>query len=106
MANPNNMFYEMIGRLFSRIQMRKLGGALESAGVDYVPEAFAGLIVVLCIFGFALTYVLFTEIAPLRGFLYKMLLIAIAGITVSYPLEPTLFSFFFFFSLFLFFFLL
>lgn len=98
MANPNNMFYEMIGRLFSRSQMRKLGGALESAGVDYVPEAFAGLVVVLCIFSFVATYAIFSEVAPLRGFLLKMLLIGIPSITFSYPEAFLLFAFIFSFA--------
>lgn len=98
MANPSNMFYEMIGRLFSRAQMRRLGGMLESAGVDYVPEAFAGLAVVLCIFSFSLAYAAFSEAAPLRGFLMKMLLIAAPGITISYPETFLLFTFAFTFA--------
>jgi len=98
MASPNNMFYEMIGRLFSRSQMRRLGGMLESAGVDYVPEAFAGLVVVLCIFSFVATYAIFSEVAPMRGFLLKMLLIGIPVITISYPEVFLLFAFIFSFA--------
>ena len=89
MANENpvttNMFYEMIGRLFSRQQMRKLGLLLESSGVDYVPEAFAGLAVVLCVFAFLLTYSFFSIIAPLRGFLFKICILASPDLTIAYP---------------------
>lgn len=99
MASPNNMFYEMVGRLFSRVQMRKLGAMLESAGVDYVPEAFAGLMVVLCVFGFVFTFALFSEVAPLRGFLMKMLIIAATGLTVAYPEAFILFTILFSFIL-------
>ena len=91
----DNMFYEMIGRLFSRQQMRKLGLLLESSGVDYVPEAFAGLVVVLCIFGFLITYSIFTVVPQLRGFLFKMCLVVAEGVTASYPEFFILVSFLF-----------
>ncbi|MCX6772660.1 MAG: type II secretion system F family protein [Candidatus Micrarchaeota archaeon] len=81
----DNMFYEMIGRLFSRQQMRKLGLLLESSGVDYVPEAFAGLMVVFSIFGFVITYSLFSLVPQLRGFLFKMCLMGMESLTTTYP---------------------
>ena len=50
------VFYEMIGRLFSRKQTRRLGGLLESSGLDMVPEQFAGAIVLLCVVASLLAY--------------------------------------------------
>ena len=51
------MFYEMIGRLFSRAQMRNLGGLLESAGVDFVADAVPG-------FGACVWKVMFVGVEP------------------------------------------
>jgi len=66
------MFYEMIGRLFSRAQMRGLGGLLESAGVDFVAEAFAGFMVLLCLFATVLLYLVAISFDSLRNFLFKL----------------------------------
>ena len=66
------MFYEMIGRLFSRAQMRNLGGLLESAGVDFVAEAFAGFMVLLCVFATVLLYLVAISFDSLRNFLFKL----------------------------------
>lgn len=66
------MFYEMIGRLFSRPQMRRLGGLLESSGLDFVPEAFAGFQVLLCLFATLLLYLLAISFDSLRNFIFKL----------------------------------
>jgi len=77
--------YESIGRIFSRTQMRKLGNMLEASGMDFVPEAFAGFVVLLCILATLITYFLFMGAAPLRGFLFKLSLMVASGPTISSP---------------------
>ena len=77
--------YEMIGRIFSRNQTRQLGHLLESSGMDFVPEAFAGFIMILCALTSALTYVLFVGAAPLRSVLFKIALMVSPGATASSP---------------------
>ena len=67
-----SVVYEMIGRLFSRVQMRKLGGLLEAAGVDFVPEAFAGFMVVTGAVLSLLAYFLLSSFAETRGLLYRL----------------------------------
>jgi len=89
------MFYEMVGRLFSRFQMRKLGGLLESSGVDFVPEAFAGFLVVLCAFASFLLYLLSISFAPVRNFLFRLCAFASFDLTVSTPWAFTAIAIFF-----------
>lgn len=84
------MFYEMIGRLFSRVQMRKLGGLLESSGVDFVAEAFAGFMVLLCLLATLLLYLLSISFDSLRNFLFKASAFISFDITASSPLLFTL----------------
>ncbi len=76
-------FYEVIGRLFSRVQMKKLGSLLEAAGMDNVPEAFTGFVVMVCLLSSMLSYLLFTIIEPMRGFLFKLSLFVSEDATVS-----------------------
>lgn len=76
-------FYEVIGRLFSRVQMKKLGALLESAGMDSVPEAFTGFVVIVCLLASLLSYLLFTIIEPLRSILFKLSLFVSEDATVS-----------------------
>ncbi|MFA6214229.1 MAG: type II secretion system F family protein [Candidatus Micrarchaeia archaeon] len=85
-------FYEMVGRIFSRSQTRQLGGLLESSGMDFVPEAFAGFLVVLCALTSLLTYFLFIGFAPLRAVLFKLGLMMAPGAVVSSPDFFTLFA--------------
>ena len=77
--------YEMVGRIFSRSQTRQLGHLLESAGMDFVPEAFAGFIIILCALTSVLAYLLFVGVAPLRSVLFKLALMAANGPTVASP---------------------
>jgi len=77
--------YEMLGRIFSRGTTRQLGHLLESAGMDFVPEAFAGFIVVLCALSSVLTYLLFVGVAPLRSALFKLALMVAPNLTVASP---------------------
>lgn len=79
------MLYEMIGRLFSRAQMRKLGGLLEASGIDYVPEAFAGFIVVVGVVLSLLTYLLLSSFAATRGFLFRLCSFISADLTSASP---------------------
>ncbi|MFA4982978.1 MAG: type II secretion system F family protein [Candidatus Micrarchaeia archaeon] len=83
-------FYEMIGRLFSRPQMRKLGSLLEASGTDFVPEAFAGFILIMCASLSILAYLLSVSIAPIRGFLFKLSSFISLDATVASPLFFTL----------------
>jgi len=78
-------FYEMLGRIFSRSQTRQLGHLLESAGMDFVPEAFAGFIVVICALTSILAYFLFIGAAPLRSLLFKLTLMAAPGPAIASP---------------------
>ncbi|MCX8197891.1 MAG: type II secretion system F family protein [Candidatus Micrarchaeota archaeon] len=64
--------YEIIGRLFSRQQMRRLGSFLESSGLSIIPEAFAGFIVIICLLSSALLYLLLISIGELRNFLFRL----------------------------------
>ena len=77
--------YEMVGRIFSRNQTRKLGHLLESSGMDFVPEAFAGFIIILCALTSVLTYLLFVGAAPLRSVLFKLALMISPGLTAASP---------------------
>ena len=81
----SNMFYEMVGRLFSRAQMRKLGLLLESAGLDFVPEAFAGFMVVLAIVLSLLSGIAFSLLPFARGLLLRACMFLSPGLTVSSP---------------------
>ena len=65
-----NMLYEMIGRMFSRVQIKSLGGMLDAAGVDFVPEALAGIVVIICAVASVLAYFASISITPLRSFLF------------------------------------
>jgi len=80
-----NMLYEMIGRLFSRVQMRKLGGLLEASGIDFVPEAFAGFIVVVGLVLSLLAYILFSSFGTTRGFLFRLCSFFSADLTAASP---------------------
>jgi flagellar protein FlaJ len=77
--------YESIGRIFSRSQTRQLGHLLEAAGMDFVPEAFAGFMVVLCAATSLFAYLLFAGAAPLRNFLFSLSLMILPGPTISSP---------------------
>ncbi len=88
----SNVIYEMIGRLFSRMQMRKLGGLLESAGMDYVPEAFAGFMVVSCSVAAIITYLLATTFSPLRSFIFKTASFISFDLTSSSSFFPSAFT--------------
>jgi len=79
-------FYEMIGRLFSRQEMRKLGSLLEASGTDFVPEAFAGFILVLCIALSMLCYLIFSSFPVFRSFVFKLSTFISLDLTVSSPL--------------------
>ena len=81
----SNMFYEMIGRLFSRVQMRRLGLLLESAGLDFVPEAVAGFMVVLAIVLSLLSYLALSLLPPTRGLLLRFCMFISPDLTVSSP---------------------
>ena len=78
-----NMLYEMIGRMFSRAQMKSLGGMLDSAGVDFIPEAFAGIVVIICILASIAAYFVSISISPTRSFLFKVALLISADLTAS-----------------------
>jgi len=77
--------YEMMGRIFSRGQTRQLGRLLESSGMDFIPEAFAGFIMILCALTSVLTYLLFVGFAPLRSVLFKFALMLSPSLTASSP---------------------
>ncbi|MCX8196774.1 MAG: type II secretion system F family protein [Candidatus Micrarchaeota archaeon] len=68
----SSMLYEMIGRIFSRAQMKRLGALLESAGLNFIPEAFAGFLVVLSFILSLLSYILLISFPPTKGFLFKL----------------------------------
>jgi len=65
-------FYEIIGRLFSRAQMKKLGSLLEASGTDMVPEAFAGFVVLVSALASLLAYLLVVAFEPLRSFVFRL----------------------------------
>ena len=81
----SNMAYEMVGRLFSRIQMRKLGGLLEAAGMDFVPEAFAGFMVVFSVLLSLLAYFMVASLAETRGLIFRFCSFISADLTASSP---------------------
>ena len=84
--------YEMVGRIFSRTQTRQLGHLLESAGMDFVPEAFAGFIVLLCALSSLLTYILFVNVVPLRSALFSLAIMISPSLAVASPDFLTLFA--------------
>ena len=77
--------YEMVGRIFSRGQTRQLGHLLEAAGMDFVPEAFAGFVVIICALSTILTYLLFISVVPLRSALFQLALMVSPDLVVSSP---------------------
>ncbi len=79
------ILYETIGRLFSRKKMQRLGSLLELSGMNFVPEAFAGFVVVICALSSLLTYLLLTSVAQLRAFLFKLSSFISFDLTVTYP---------------------
>ena len=79
------MLYEMVGRLFSRVQMRRLGLLLESAGMDFVPEAFAGFTVVLAVVLSLLSYLISSSLPSTRGMLVRFCMFLSSDLTVSSP---------------------
>jgi pilus assembly protein TadC len=82
--------YEAIGRLFPRTRIRELGSALDSAGMNMVPEAFAGFFLVMG----ALLSVLFSlsilSIPDLQRLLISFSLAAFQSLTITSPLFVTL----------------
>ncbi len=78
-----NMFYEMVGRLFSRTQMKRLGTLIESAGMDLVPEAFAGFMVVLCFVLSIFAFLLLTSVKLLSNYLFRISLFISADLTAA-----------------------
>ena len=80
-----NVVYEMIGRLFSRRQMKEFGGMLEASGVNMVPEAVAGFLVVLCFIASMLLYLIIVNVASFRNVLFKLSMAVSKDITVSSP---------------------
>ena len=63
--------YEMVGRLFSRQQMKRLGELLDSSGLGFVPEAFAGFVVLLCLLSSIVLYVGLTNFAYTRSLVFR-----------------------------------
>lgn len=82
----------MVGRIFSREQTRQLGHMLEASGMDFVPEAFAGFVVILCALTSIITYLLFVGVAPLRSVLFKLAIMIDSSLVVSSPDFLTLFA--------------
>ncbi|MEM4554565.1 MAG: type II secretion system F family protein [Candidatus Anstonellaceae archaeon] len=80
----NMALYEMIGRAFSRSQMKKLGQLLESAGFNFIPEAFAGFLVVLSFIFSLLSYVVLISYPPTRGFLFKISMLISSDLAVQH----------------------
>jgi len=80
------MFYEVIGRLFSRVHMRKLGSLLESSGVGILPEAFAGFMVLLCVLSSLLVYLLLIAIEYFRSVLFKLATFVSFDLMIASPL--------------------
>ncbi len=81
----SNVLYEMIGRLFSRSQMRKLGLLLETSGINFVPEAFAGFIVILSVVLSIFTYLLLSSISTTRSFMFRLSSMLSPGLTLQSP---------------------
>jgi len=81
--------YETVGRLFSRQDMRKLGGLLEASGTDLVPEAFAGFMVALCLVLSVALYFLLTAVSQLRGVVFRVSGIVSPQLEIASPLFPS-----------------
>ncbi|VVC02237.1 Type II secretion system (T2SS), protein F [uncultured archaeon] len=78
-----NMAYEMIGRMFSRTQIRGLAGMLDSAGIDFIAEAFAGIVVIACVLASILAYFVSISVEPVRSLLFRVALLISSDLTVS-----------------------
>ena len=75
--------YESVGRIFSRSQTRNLGHLIESSGLDFIPEAFAGFIVILCMLTSVLSYLLLVGVAPLRSILFQLALMVAPNMAIA-----------------------
>jgi pilus assembly protein TadC len=84
------MLYEMIGRLFSRRRIKQLGALLESAGMDFIPEAFAGFMVLICLLASFLLYLFSISFDALRNFLFKLAAFVSFDLTVSSTIPFTI----------------
>jgi pilus assembly protein TadC len=87
-----NVIYESIGRIFSRRQMRSLGALLDASGLDFVPEAFAGFAVIVCLLVALILYLLFVSVASLRSYLFRLALLISTSFTAAHPLFYTVLS--------------
>ncbi|MEM4634053.1 MAG: type II secretion system F family protein, partial [Candidatus Anstonellaceae archaeon] len=65
-------FYEVLGRIFPREQMRRLGSFLESSGLNILPEAFAGFMLMVCLLSSLLFYLLVVSLSELRNMVFKI----------------------------------
>jgi archaeal flagellar protein FlaJ len=77
--------YEMVGRIFSRSQTRQLGNLLEASGLDFVPEAFAGFVVLICAIFSLVAYLLVVDVAPLRSFIFRLAFLVSKDLVASSP---------------------
>ena len=77
--------YEMIGRLFSRQQMKKLGALLDSSGASFIPEAFAGFVVLLSILCSVFMYLSISTMGFARSIFFRICLMVSADMTASTP---------------------
>lgn len=84
--------YEMIGRVFNRSQIRKLGSFLEASGLSFIPEAFAGFVIVLCFLSSLLFYLVIIGASPIRNIIFKLGLMAIPDIMAASPLSFNIFA--------------
>lgn len=78
--------YEIIGRLFSRSQMKKLGALLDASGAAFHPEAFAGFIVLLSLLSSIVLYFFMTTVG--KSVLFRVCGMVSPDITASSYLVP------------------
>ena len=82
MTNPS---IELVGRLFGRERIRRLGAFLHSGGYSIAPEMFAGLYIVLSLLlSLALSTTLVAWV-PLKQALYKVGLLAVKPLVLTSP---------------------
>ena len=83
MSNPQP--FELVGRLFGRERIKRLGNFLDAGGFPYPPEAFAGIYVLACLLLSLVLSAMLIGIVPLKASLYKLSLAVLTPLVVATP---------------------
>ncbi len=83
MSNPQP--FELVGRLFGRERIKRLGIFLDAGGFPYAPETFAGIYVLACLILSIILSLMLIILVPLKASIYKISLAVLAPLVVATP---------------------